>query len=371
MRELSLDTLNGFTCPLTQRSLYEVSLDEARHTIAAGRPLASRRTGPRPVGETPLVLLRDDAQAAFPVVDGVPVLLAPEILTRDPSQFDLAGSHYAEAYSEIGFYDAAAADLAEQIQRDSLAVSDAESIRWLDRLHKTQTDRAAFPLPRELWLSSRMDLGSEWDCYSHISPAADQSVVQLGGTGTAAIGLLLAGAANASLLTPMLGEARLARALAQAVGVHIRCVIGIAEEIPLPTASADIAYSAGSLHHMTTNKAFPEIARVLRPGGRFAAVEPWRAPLYDVGTRLFGKREANAFCRPLTAERLRPLADAFSSSRIVQHGTLTRYPMLALEKLGARFSLSTAWRVTKFDDFICLPLGLRRFGSGVAVLATK
>ena len=32
-------------------------------------------------GETELVLLREDEQAAYPVVSGIPVLLAPEVLS--------------------------------------------------------------------------------------------------------------------------------------------------------------------------------------------------------------------------------------------------------------------------------------------------
>jgi hypothetical protein len=90
-----------------------------------------------------------------------------------------------------------------------------------------------------------------------------------------------------------------------------------------------------------------------------------------VGTRLFGKREANAFCRPLTAKRVAPLYDAFPTARIVQHGALTRYPMLALEKLGARFPTRLAWNVGRADDRLCSLFGLRGFGSSVALLGAK
>ena len=51
---------------------------------------------------------------------------------------------------------------------------------------------------------------------------------------------------------------------------------------------------------MTTELAMPEIARVLKPGGRFSAMDPWRAPLYAIGTKILGKREVNVYCRPLT-----------------------------------------------------------------------
>jgi hypothetical protein len=55
-----------------------------------------------------------------------------------------------------------------------------------------------------------MDLQSEWDCYRHIAPVKGQRVLQLGGSGKAVQALLLAGAAEALLLTPMLGEAQAA-----------------------------------------------------------------------------------------------------------------------------------------------------------------
>jgi len=334
--------------------------------------------GREPIGETPEVLLRSDGRAAYPVVDGVPILLGPEILTdpREPLRFDLQSSHYAEAYNEMSFYDGVSSVLADKIHSlVSLAESPEEDLRCLFfQRRASESELADFPSPPERWLAARMDLGSEWDCYAHLAPLQNKHVVQLGGRGSAAMRLLLAGAARATLLTPMLAEAQVGLKLARVLGVSERfaCAVAIAEEIPLPDESIDGAMSGGCVHHMTTALAFPEIARVLRPSGRFAAAEPWRAPMYALGTWVFGKREANPFCRPLTRERVAPLFDAFPEARCVQHGTLTRYPMLAMEKLGAHFPLKTAWNVGRFDDRVCsLIPGMRRLGSGVALLATK
>ena len=370
-----------YVCPLTRIPLLPVPLAVARARIARGEPLATRVHAGRsraPTGETPTVLLRSDEVVAYPIVDGVPILLAPEGLSDSRAQltFDLQSSHYAEAYNEMQFYDAASTVVAEQIyDLASLAASGEEDLQLLYRQRSvSEVERAAFPNPPEQWLAARMDLGSEWDCYSHLAPLANAHILQLGGRGSAAMRLLLAGAARATLLTPMLAEAQVALKLARVLGMSERfaCFIGIAEEIPLPDASLDGAYSGGCVHHMTTAVAFPEIARVLRPGGRFAAVEPWRAPMYAVGTWVFGKREANAFCRPLTRERVAPLFKAFQKAQCVQHGALSRYPMLAMEKLGARFALTTAWNVGRLDDRLCsLVPGMRRLGSGVALLAIK
>jgi SAM-dependent methyltransferase len=185
--------------------------------------------------------------------------------------------------------------------------------------------------------------------------------------------LLLAGAAEAWTISPMIGEARCAMALARAIGVadRLRCVTGIGEELPFADAVFDAVYSGGCVHHMTTQNAVPEAARILRPGGVFAAVEPWRAPPYAIGTKFLGKRES-VHCRPLTEERVAPLRSSFAKVRVVRHGTLTRYPLLALEKLGLRCALTTVWRIHRGDDALCsLVPGLRRWGSCAALLAMK
>jgi SAM-dependent methyltransferase len=197
--------------------------------------------------------------------------------------------------------------------------------------------------------------------------------LQLGGSGTAVLAMLLAGAAEAILLTPMIGEAYSAIEVAKIIGVadRFRCLIAVAEEIPLADETIDVAFSGGCVHHMRTEIAFPAIARVLRADGRFAAIEPWRAPLYGVGTKLLGKREANPFCRPMTAKRVAPLFSSFRKARYELHGALTRYPMLGLQKFGVLTPLDRAWSIGQVDDRVSSVLGLRRFGSGIALLATK
>ncbi len=237
----------------------------------------------------------------------------------------------------------------------------------------TDEEKRSFPAPWHRWVDSPYDLAGQWEAYLHLGKMEGRRMLQLGGSGTHAIKFAMAGAAMAWLVTPMLGEAKLARSLADSAGVgeRFQAVVGIAEEIPLRSESFDGVFAGGCLHHMLTDIALPEAARVLKEGGKFSAVEPWRAPLYSIGTKLLGQRE-HAHCKPLTDDRLRPLESSFSTMSVVGHGTLTRYPLIALGKLGLPIKKSVPWHLGKIDDAVCSIIpGARRLGSSVAVLATK
>ena len=79
-------------------------------------------------------------------------------------------------------------------------------------------------------------------------------------------------------------------------------ILGNAEIIPLPDAYADVVACAQSFHWFDHARGLPEIARVLRPGGRLALVwntrdeeEPWVARLSAlIGNEAVGETDSNA-----------------------------------------------------------------------------
>lgn len=364
----------ALVCPATKQPLRIMLRSDAEAKMNGtlrARPAVANARGvlSEPLGVTDEVLVRSDLKRAYPIADGIPVLLLPEALfpTDDFPNVDLKDAKYAEAYEEMEFYNTTASDKFEAIQQGGI-----EAILPTE-MAGTAADRESFPDPWQIWVDAKHDSAAQWEAYKHLGSLKGKRIVQLGGSGTHAIKFAMAGAAEAWLVTPMVSEARFAKLLAGSGGFgdRFKSVVGLAEELPLAGGSFDGIFSGGCIHHTVTELAFAEIARALRSGGKFAAVEPWRAPLYGVGTKVLGKRE-DAYCRPLTPGRLRGLNESFGSVSQVQHGALSRYPFLALEKLGLSVPKSIPWSVGKVDDAVSSMIpGLRGWGSSIAVLATK
>jgi SAM-dependent methyltransferase/uncharacterized protein YbaR (Trm112 family) len=358
-------------CPLSKQPLREAPLAEVERDIAHGAPLQEPRpTGFQPVGRTATVLVREDGQGAYPVRDGFAVLRAPEMLTPPGVEraVDVTVAPYAEAYSEMPYYD-------RQGQAAAAAVTSSTAWRDMRRfIDITERERAAFPDPPFSWLDAKYELGAQYDAFRHLRPLEGARVLQLGGSGLHAVRFLLAGAREAWLASPMTGELAFATALARECGVadRLHCVAALAEELPFTGGSFDAVYSQGCVHHWVLPLAGPECIRVLRIGGRFAAVEPWRGPFYGVGTKVVGKRDRNVKCVVLTADRVTDPFSQFDELRIVHHGALTRYPLLGMKKAGIKLSRRAVWRISRVDDAISdvIPR-LRNAGSSVAILGLR
>jgi SAM-dependent methyltransferase len=276
---------------------------------------------------------------------------------------------------EAVFYDAVAANEVEQLRSLSSitevgTISSSVSFATLANICSTR-DRGSFPDPKRLWLASTFECAAEYEAFKFLAPIEGKTVLQLGGKGTEAVRMMLANAKSAHLVSPVRSELECGHELARLCGVAIESRAGLAESIPYADETFDVVYSSGSAHHFRTNEAFPEIRRVLKSKGRFAAIEPWRAPFYKLGIRVFGKREKDVHCRPLDWQRVSTFQTVFRVAEVRQSGTLSRYPMIAAYQMGLPISVGAAWHLMKADDFICALFRLRSWGSCAAILAER
>src|SRR6478672_10191993 len=92
-----------FICPQTKLPLRSMSLEQAKEALGSASLAPRTNSDPAPFGVTPTLMVRSDNVCAYPVVDGIPVLLAPEQITPSDrrKEWDLKDVKYAEAYEEM------------------------------------------------------------------------------------------------------------------------------------------------------------------------------------------------------------------------------------------------------------------------------
>ena len=134
-------------------------------------------------------------------------------------------------------------------------------------------------------------------------------------------------------------SAEMLHRLASRVGAAVAC--GTAEQIPARSRSADVVVAGQAFHWFDVERALPEIARVLRPGGQIALVWnlrderiPWVRRLGAligtpeqqsdpthalIGSHLFGYVESTTFrfWQPLDRDRLRDLVTSRSNVAVM------------------------------------------------------
>lgn len=364
---MDLDAVSRvLTCPDTRKPLHLCTLEEAEARLGERLSPIQRVGAGKPIGRTPTVLVREEPAAAFPVVDDIPVMLLPELLVPDEAghPVDVTNPRYREAYEEMEHYSAEA-------ERDDYF---REAVEMLESIASVPAEqRRSFPEPEELWIDAPYDGIAQSEAFAHLRPLEGGRFLQVGGKGGSAMKLLLAGADEVWLASPMISEVRFGRELARALDSNdsFNVVSAVGEQMPFPDAFFDGIYSGGCVHHMVTEEAMPEMARVLKPGGRFAAVEPWRAPFYDLGITIFGKREEEVHCIPLDPGRCAPFARSFAAASMLRHGVIARYPLIALEKVGVKLKPKTISGINHLDERLALLVPpLRRLGGSVSMLGT-
>lgn len=107
---------------------------------------------------------------------------------------------------EAVFYESEAADeIARLASLKNIAgvasVSSSLSFTGLARIF-TALRRDGCPEPRSLWLAANFECPAEYEALSFVAPMENKTVLQLGGKGTEAVKLMLAGAKEAWLVSP-------------------------------------------------------------------------------------------------------------------------------------------------------------------------
>ncbi len=138
------------------------------------------------------------------------------------------------------------------------------------------------------------------------SPSPGENVLDVGcGTGTLAIAInprVGEGEVHGIDASPEMIE--VAKEKAAKAGAEIDFQVALIEAIPFPDASFDLVTSSLMLHHLPDDlkrKGFAEIRRVLKPGGRFLAMDfaahshsPCRSPA--LGLRPLPRRDRSSTC---------------------------------------------------------------------------
>ena len=129
---------------------------------------------------------------------------------------------------------------------------------------------ARYVLPR--LIDAAMDNAHSAAERSRVVPRASGTVLEVGAGSGLNLPFYGPGVVKLYALDPSADVWRLGRERARRAPFPVEFVQSSAERVPLPDGSADVVTCAQAFHWFDQERALPEIARVLRPGGRIALV---------------------------------------------------------------------------------------------------
>jgi SAM-dependent methyltransferase len=190
------------------------------------------------------------------------------------------------------------------------------------------------------------------------------------GPGERAVALARSGARVHGIdISPVAIDLARARAAGEPPGAATAFSVMDAEALDLPSGSVDVVCGTSILHHLDLTRAYAEIARVLRPGGRAVFLEPLgHNPAINAYRRLT-PRLRTADEHPLLLGDL-AAAGAWFGRRSVEHFTLLSIAAVAAHGRPAFGDVARALRRADRRLFARVP-ALRRWSWTVVVVLTE
>jgi SAM-dependent methyltransferase len=157
-----------------------------------------------------------------------------------------------------------------------LTVAQARPGERLEREREFHNDRFGAPASRKedaFYFAARAAGNEYWRLIGQA--AAGRDVLEYGcSTGQSSIGLAKSArhVTGVDISDVAIGQAQNAAVRESIANVTFR--VGDAEKMDLPSASFDLVFGSGILHHLDLDVGLKELRRVLRPGGKAVFFEP-------------------------------------------------------------------------------------------------
>lgn len=234
-------------------------------------------------------------------------------------------------------------------------------------------DKRSYRLLRGL-IDSAIEPFYRGDEYRHYYDATGKDVLDYGcGEGRVAFEALSDGAATVTGLD--ISEERISRAqeIATERGVSDRAtfIAGDATNTDFQDGSFDLILGGAILHHMDLRKAFCEIRRVLKPGGRAVFVEPLiHNPILRLG-RLLTPSARTPDETPLSVADWELCASIFPAFEHHEREFIS-IPLIPLNLLlPARLKKRLARRVARWDDVLLARFPRLRRHARITILVLR